>query len=61
MATRAVKNFKKATAFNNDKWDVTKMEPKESGDSIKDCIEYVCRKMYKANVKPSGKNDKLGR
>ena len=33
------------------------MEPKKSGDSLDDCIEYVRRKMYKENNKPLGKND----
>ena len=33
------------------------MEPKKSGDSLDDCIEYVRRKMYKENNKLSGKND----
>ena len=57
LATKAVRNFTKALAFNNDIWDSTKMEPKESGDSVDDCIEYVRRKMYKENVQPSVKND----
>ena len=51
------RNFKKAIAFNNDKWDPKKMEPKKSGDSIDDCIEYVRRKMYFENVKPEEKGN----
>ena len=35
------------------KWDPTKMAPKESGDTIKDCIEYVRRKMYITEQKPN--------
>ena len=44
LAVKGSKYYKKAVAFNTHKWDSSKMEPKESGDSLEDCIEYVRRK-----------------
>ena len=59
LATKAARNYKKALAFKCHKWDSTKMEPKESGDSLEDCIEYVRRKMYLENVKPKDNNSDI--
>ena len=46
LALKGSRGYKKALAFNMHKWNSNKMAPKESGDTIDDCIEYVRRKMY---------------
>ena len=52
LAVKGSRVYKKALAFNTHKRDSVKMEPKESGDSIEDCIKYVRCKMYLEEKKP---------
>jgi hypothetical protein len=50
MARRGLKSYRKALSFANDKWDIKKNEPKESGTTVEDVIEYVRCKMYLKDV-----------
>jgi hypothetical protein len=47
MAKRGLREYRKALSFTKDKWDLTKHEPKESGTTVDDVIDYVRLKMYK--------------
>ena len=44
-------------AYCAHKWDIKKIQPKHSGDSVDDVIEYVRRWMYNELVKPKVKYD----
>ena len=57
MAVRGMKSYKKAQSFVNDVWNMNALEPKKSGDSIEDCINYVVRKMYTMTVTSNKGND----
>ena len=57
MATRGDRNYKKALAYCTHKWDMDKLEPKESGWSQDDVIEYARRKIYFELVKLKSKDD----
>ena len=57
LAIKGAREYKKALSFNNGVWDNVKMQPKDSGDSIDDCIEYVRREMYKLHMKPKDNED----
>ena len=46
LAQKGSRSYKKALAFDYHKWNSVLMEPKESGDTINDYIEYVRRQMY---------------
>ena len=50
MAKRGTREFRKAMSFTKDKWDFKKNEPKESGTSVDDVIEYVRERMYLKSV-----------
>ena len=50
LATKGAREYKKALAFNDHKWDSVQMKPKHSGDTVEDCIEYVRREMYRSTV-----------
>ena len=50
LATKGAREYKKALAFNEHKWDSVQMKPKHSGDTVEDCIEYVRREMYRSTV-----------
>ena len=56
MAIRGAREYKKAVAFANHKWDCNKLEPKKSGDTIHDVVEYVRQKMYYEKMKGKGKH-----
>ena len=56
MAIRGARAYKKALAFSKDKWDIDTLEPKKSGETMQDCIEYVRMKMYK-DTKKGGTSD----
>ena len=56
LALRGVRAYKKALAYSKDKWDMVTLEPKKSGETIQDVIEYVRVCMYKDLVL-SKKND----
>jgi len=47
LAKEGEKNFRKANAFAEEKWDVKKREPKESGNTIDDVVKHVRHQMYK--------------
>ena len=47
LCVKGVKNYKKALAFCEHKWDIEKCEPKNSGDSMEDVVQYVRANMYK--------------
>ena len=47
MAIRGVRNYKKALAFCLKRWDEKLMQPKLSGHTIEDVIEFVRYEMYK--------------
>ena len=57
MALRGVRNFKKAYAYALHKWDAVKLQPKESGTTIDDVINYVWTKMYEDLVTPKDKDN----
>ena len=57
MAIRGVRNYRKALEYCQQKWDIDKLEAKESGWSQDDVIEYVRRKMYFELVKAKSKDD----
>ena len=47
MAVRGARAYKKALAYSKDKWNMVSLEPKKSGETIEDVIEYVRVDMYK--------------
>ena len=55
MAIRGARAYKKALAFSTHKWDSVTMQPKKSGETLDDVIEYVRRMMYKDKVKEKSK------
>ena len=62
MGKRAQKNLSKAMGFTSQKWDFQKRQPKKSGDTVEDVIEFVRWKMYfflKDKVDPEIDNFKL--
>ena len=46
MAKKGLRDYRKALSFTKDKWDLKKNEPKESGTTVDDVIDYVRLKMY---------------
>ena len=48
LARKGAQNFWKANSFAEEKWDVKKGEPKESGNTIEDVVNYVRIQMYKS-------------
>ena len=50
MAKKGLREYRKALSFTKDKWDLKKHEPKESGTTVDDVIEYVRLKMYKRSI-----------
>ena len=56
MAVRGAKAYKKALAYLKDKWDMVMLEPKKSGETIEDIIEYIRASMY-TDLVSSKKND----
>ena len=59
LATKGSRNYKKALAYSAEKWNDKLMEPKESGSSVEDVIEYVRKKMYLDIVGPKKKGGKV--
>lgn len=57
MAIRGVRAYKKALAYSKDKWDMETLEPKKSGETIDDCIEYVRIKMFQDTKKTTSSDD----
>ena len=57
MAIRGVRSYRKALAYCQQKWDIDKLEARESGWSQDDVIEYVRRKMYFELVRSKSKDD----
>ena len=57
LAIKGCKYYKKAMAYNTHLWDTTRMEPKNSGHTIQDCINHVRRKMYLDTLKGNNNND----
>ena len=57
LATKGAREYKKALAFNEHKWDSVQMKPKHSGDTVEDCIEYVRWGMYRSTVGGSEYNE----
>ena len=51
MAIRGAREYKKALAFANHRWDSSTLQPKKSGDTIDDVVEYVRMKMYAVKMK----------
>ena len=47
MAVRGARAYKKDLAYSKDKWNMVSLEPKKSGETIEDVIEYVRFNMYK--------------
>jgi len=47
MIVRGSRTYKKALAYSTDKWDMVTLEPKKSGDTIEEVIEYIRVSMYK--------------
>ena len=47
MAKKGAQNFRKANSFAEEMWDVKKNEPKHSGHTIDDTVNYVRLQMYK--------------
>ena len=47
MAKKGLKHYRKALCFTKDKWDFKTNEPKMSGTTVDDVINYVRLKMYK--------------
>ena len=41
MTLRGIRNYTKVLAFCLHKWDENTIQPKDSGDTIDDVIEYV--------------------
>ena len=50
MAKKGIREYRKALSFTKDKWNLKNNEPKESGTSVEDVIEYVQRKMYEKSI-----------
>ena len=50
MAKKGIREYRKALSFTKDKWDLKTNQPKESGTSVDDVIEYVRQKMYKKSI-----------
>ena len=50
MAKRGACEFRKAMGYTKDKWDFKKNEPKESGMTVDDVIDYVRERMYMKSV-----------
>ena len=48
LAKRSYKMFKKANSFAEQKWDIKKCQPKESGLTIEDIVYFVRTEMYKS-------------
>ena len=46
MAKKGLREYRKALAFANMKWNMIKNEPKESGTTVEDVIEFVRCQMY---------------
>lgn len=46
MAKKGLREYRKALAFANMKWNIIKNEPKESGTTVEDVIEFVRCQMY---------------
>ena len=55
MAIRGARAYKKALAFSTHRWDSVTMQPKKSGETLDDVIEYVRRSMYKDKLKEKSK------
>ena len=49
--------YRKALALYLQKWDMNKLEAKDSGWSKDDVIEYVRKKMYTEVLNPTTKNN----
>ena len=47
LAKKGISYYRKALSFTSTKWDIKKNEPKESGCTVADVIDYVRREMYK--------------
>ena len=56
MALRGVRIFKIALAYASQKWDLDKLEPKHSGTTIDDVVDFVRRKMYMELVQSKEKD-----
>ena len=41
MAIRGARSYKKALEYSMEKWDIETLEPKKSGETVEDVIEYV--------------------
>ena len=50
MAKRGTREFRKAMGYTKDKWDFKKNEPKQSGMTVDDVIDYVRERMYMKSV-----------
>jgi hypothetical protein len=46
LARKGARSFRKAMAYASEKWDMKTNQPKESGMTIDDVMEYVRRRMY---------------
>ena len=57
LAIKGAREYKKALSFNEHKWDSVKMQPKYSGETVEDCIEYVRREMYKLTLTEEDNNE----
>ena len=57
MAIRGARAYKKALAFSTHKWDRVTMQPKKSGETIEDVIEYVRQRMYHEKQKEKKPSD----
>lgn len=56
MAVRGARDYKKALAFALHKWDTDTMQPKKSGETVEDVIQYVRRQMYQLKNKDKDKH-----
>ena len=50
IAKKGLKHYRKALSFTKDKWDFKTNEPKMSGTTVDDVINYVRLKMYQSLV-----------
>ena len=50
LAKNGIREYRKALSFTKDKWNIKNNEPKESGTTVDDVIEYVRRKMYEKTI-----------
>jgi hypothetical protein len=48
LAKKGYKMFKKANSFAEQKWDIKKCQPKESGLTIEDIVDFVRTEMFKS-------------